>query len=183
MATFTEKLPERLRVNPLHNMASDSDLEAIADAILAAQTDNQNDPFWTGAGKMLLLACLGYLRDWCSLEQRTLDNLAALISAAVCENPVSYSDLDNLFYQMKSGCKRVTSTDGITTDWEVSDLERNDGLCPRDTNGIQPSEDYALGCYEHFAMSCAPSTRSNVATMVSAILAQIMDKKKEVVDG
>lgn len=185
MTNFYDKLPERLRTvhyNPLQAVESDSDLEAIADAILATQTYSQNDPYWVDAGKSLLLACLGYLRDWCSSEQRTFDNLKALVSAAIYKTSAPYSDLDNLFYQMKSGCKRVVGADGITTDWEVSDLVRNDGLCPRDTNGIQPSEDYALGCYERFYL-CAPPTRSHVAMTVYAILVQIMNNDKEVSNG
>lgn len=56
----------------------------------------------------------------------------------------THTTLDNLFYEMKSGCKRVKSEGGITTLWEPSALSRCDGLTPRDSNGIDVSEDFSL---------------------------------------
>ena len=41
--------------------------------------------------------------------------------------------------------------------WEPTALERNDGTCPRDTNGIRPEEDFCLGCYKRFAQGTAVS--------------------------
>lgn len=95
------------------------------------------------------MACLGYLRDWCEPSQRTIGNLISLLDAALPKDNETHTTLDNLFYEMKSGCKRVKSEDGITTLWEPSALSRCDGLTPRDSNGIDVSEDFSLTCYEH----------------------------------
>ena len=102
------------------------------------------------------LCLLGYLRDWCSLEQRTVGNLKALLDAVRPSAPGSAAtDLGDLFYEIESGCKRVISADGITMSWEPTTLERNDGTCPRDTNGIRPEDDFCLGCYKRFAQGTA----------------------------
>lgn len=82
----------------------------------------------------------------------------------------SDSDLGDLFYEIESGCKRVISADGITMSWEPTALERNDGTCPRDTNGIRPEDDFCLGCYKRFAQGTAPTTRASIAVSLSRAL-------------
>lgn len=89
MTHMNEYLPERLAANPLQAMESDSDIEAIADAVISASV----------------------LRD-----------------------------------------------------------ERNDGTCPRDTNGIRPEDDFCLGCYKRFAQGTAPTTRASIAVSLSRAL-------------
>lgn len=116
MTHMNEYLPERLAANPLQAMESDSDIEAIADAVISA------------------------------------------------------NDLGDLFYEIESGCKRVISADGITMSWEPTALERNDGTCPRDTNGIRPEDDFCLGCYKRFAQGTAPTTRASIAVSLSRAL-------------
>lgn len=149
MTNMNEYLPERLATNPLQAMESDSDIEAIADAVISASV----------------------LRDWCSLEQRTVGNLKALLDAARPSSSGStVTDLGDLFYEIESGCKRVISADGITMSWEPTALERNDGTCPRDTNGIRPEDDFCLGCYKRFAQGTAPTTRASIAVSLSRAL-------------
>ena len=78
MTHMNEYLPERLAANPLQAMESDSDIEAIADAVISASVlrdECDGDAAFKKSARQLLYACLGYLRDWCSLEQRTVGNL------------------------------------------------------------------------------------------------------------
>lgn len=85
MTHMNEYLPERLAANPLQAMESDSDIEAIADAVISASVlrdECDGDAAFKKSARQLLYACLGYLRDWCSLEQRTVGNLKALLDAA-----------------------------------------------------------------------------------------------------
>lgn len=174
MTHMNEYLPERLAANPLQAMESDSDIEAIADAVISASVlrdECDGDAAFKNSARQLLYACLGYLRDWCSLEQRTVGNLKALLDAACPSAPGSTaSDLGDLFYEIESGCKRVISADGITMSWEPTALERNDGTCPRDTNGIRPEDDFCLGCYKRFAQGTAPTTRASIAVSLSRAL-------------
>ena len=130
MTHMNEYLPERLAANPLQAMESDSDIEAIADAVISASVlrdECDGDAAFKNSARQLLYACLGYLRDWCSYEQRTVGNLKALLDAAHPSAPGSAAtDLGDLFYEIESGCKRVISADGITMSWEPTALERND---------------------------------------------------------
>lgn len=64
----------------------------------------------------------------------------------------------------------VPVVDGITMSWEPTALERNDGTCPRDTNGIRPEDDFCLGCYKRFAQGTAPTTRASIAVSLSRAL-------------
>ena len=105
------------------------------------------------------------------MEQRTVGNLKALLDAARPSAPGSATtDLGDLFYEIESGCKRVISADGITMSWEPTALERNDGTCPRDTNGIRPEDDFCLACYKRFAQGTAPTTRASIAVSLSRAL-------------
>lgn len=171
MTDMTEYLPQRLAANPLQSMESDSDIEAIADAVVhasAIRDECDGDPGFKARARQLLYACLGYLRDWCSPAQRTVRNLKALLDAvAPCGDGAS---LEGLFYEIESGCKRVPSSDGITMSWVPSSLERNDGTRPRDTNGIRPEDDFCLGCYKRFAQGTAPTTRASIAVSLSRAL-------------
>ena len=124
-------------------------------------SDSDGD-FFKKTEKLLLMACLGYLRDWCEPSQRTIGTL------------------DNLFYEMKSGCKRVKSEDGITTLWEPSALSRCDGLTPRDSNGIDVSEDFSLTCYEGFRHAATRETRTSIVTTLLLVLEEV---EKEDADG
>lgn len=174
MTHMNDYLPERLATNPLQAMESDSDIEAIADAVISASVlrdECDGDAAFKKSARQLLYACLGYLRDWCSLEQRTVGNLKALLDAARPSSSGStVTDLGDLFYEIESGCKRVISADGITMSWEPTALERNDGTCPRDTNGIRPEDDFCLGCYKRFAQGTAPTTRASIAVSLSRAL-------------
>ena len=168
MTSLADKLPERLAHNPLQSMRSDSDLEAIAEALLPEVDGDER--FFKDCGKHLLLAVLGYLRDWCKVEQRSIGNVNALLKAALPSVPGrKYTDLDNLFYEIESGCKRVISADGITTGWEVSSLERGDGTRPRDTNGISPTDDFSLGNYKQFSQASKPTRDVTAASLLDAL--------------
>ena len=79
----------------------------------------------------------------------------------------------NLSYEMKSGCKRVKSEDGITTLWEPSALSRCDGLTPRDSNGIDVSEDFSLTCYEGFRHAATRETRTSIVTTLLLVLEEV----------
>lgn len=166
MTHMNEYLPERLAANPLQAMESDSDIEAIADAVISASVlrdECDGDAAFKNSARQLLYACLGYLRDWCSYEQRTVGNLKALLDAAHPSAPGSAAtDLGDLFYEIESGCKRVISADGITMSWEPTALERNDG--------IRPEDDFCLGCYKRFAQGTAPTTRASIAVSLSRAL-------------
>ena len=63
--TLKDKLPDRLKCSPLLTMESDSDIETIAESIVNL-SDSDGD-FFKKTEKLLLMACLGYLRDWASL--------------------------------------------------------------------------------------------------------------------
>ena len=156
--TLKDKLPDRLKCSPLLTMESDSDIETIAESIVNL-SDSDGD-FFKKTEKLLLMACLGYLRDWCEPSQRTIGNLISLLDAALPKDNETHTTLDNLFYEMKSGCKRVKSEDGITTLWEPSALSRCDGLTPRDSNGIDVSEDFSLTCYEGFRHAATRETHA-----------------------
>ena len=172
--TLKDKLPDRLKCDPLLAMESDSDIETIAEAIVSLS--DSDGEFFKKAETLLLMATLGYLRDWCVPSQRTMGNLISLLDAALAKDNETYTTLDNLFYEMKSGCKRVQSEDGITTLWEPSALSRGDGLTPRDTNGIDVSEDFSLTCYEGFHRMATRDTRTGIVT---ALLIALEEAEKE----
>lgn len=149
MTNMNEYLPERLATNPLQAMESDSDIEAIADAVISASV----------------------LRDECDGDAAFKKSARQLLDAARPSSSGStVTDLGDLFYEIESGCKRVISADGITMSWEPTALERNDGTCPRDTNGIRPEDDFCLGCYKRFAQGTAPTTRASIAVSLSRAL-------------
>ena len=164
--TLKDKLPDRLKCSPLLTMESDSDIETIAESIVSL-SDSDGD-FFKKTEKLLLMAALGYLRDWCEPSQRTIGNLISLLDAALPKDNETHTTLDNLFYEMKSGCKRVKSEDGITTLWEPSD-----GLTPRDSNGIDVSEDFSLTCYEGFRHAATRETRTSIVTTLLLVLEEV----------
>lgn len=172
MTSINDRLPASLASNPLQSMRSDSDIEVIAEAIIHASIladESDSEAFFKSSAKSLLAACLGYLRDWCPLEQRTDESLCSLLRAAIPRDPhTGGTDLDALFVQIESGCKRVIGEDGITVRWEPSGLVRGDGACPRDTNGIRAQDDFSLCCYKRFAQGCLPSTRASIALSLLA---------------
>lgn len=163
-----EKLPKRLKEAPIAHMESDSDIETIADAIVSLT--NEDGEFFKQAEKLLIMASLGYLRDWCKTEQKTMGNLISLLDASLMRDNERMSTLDNLFYEIESGCRRVKAEDGITTLWEPSALTRNDGLTPRDLNGIDPEEDFALGTYTRFTQMTSKETRGKIALPLLLVL-------------
>lgn len=65
--TLKDKLPDRLKCSPLLTMESDSDIETIAESIVNL-SDSDGD-FFKKTEKLLLMAALGYLRDWCEPSQ------------------------------------------------------------------------------------------------------------------
>lgn len=71
--TLKDKLPDRLKCSPLLTMESDSDIETIAESIVNL-SDSDGD-FFKKTEKLLLMAALGYLRDWCEPSQRTIGTL------------------------------------------------------------------------------------------------------------
>ena len=75
--TLKDKLPDRLKCSPLLTMESDSDIETIAESIVNL-SDSDGD-FFKKTEKLLLMAALGYLRDWCEPSQRTIGNLISLL--------------------------------------------------------------------------------------------------------
>ena len=84
--TLKDKLPDRLKCSPLLTMESDSDIETIAESIVNL-SDSDGD-FFKKTEKLLLMACLGYLRDWCEPSQRTIGNLISLLDAALTTKPI-----------------------------------------------------------------------------------------------
>ena len=76
--TLKDKLPDRLKCSPLLTMESDSDIETIAESIVNL-SDSDGD-FFKKTEKLLLMACLGYLRDWCEPSQRTIPLYTAPVS-------------------------------------------------------------------------------------------------------
>lgn len=169
MDALKDRLPTRLSPDPIGRMRTDSDLEVIADAVVGcgAAPDEDASLLLSANEKWLVLACLGYLRDWCQPAQRTLPNLNALLRASLAKADTGRSDLDGLFHEIKSGCSR--NADGT---WGVSQLVRNDGLRPGDTNGVRPSDDYALLNYDKFARSAPPRMRASAALRVMSALSE-----------
>lgn len=117
--TLKDKLPDRLKCSPLLTMESDSDIETIAESIVNL-SDSDGD-FFKKTEKLLLMAALGYLRDWC----------------------------------------------------EPSALSRCDGLTPRDSNGIDVSEDFSLTCYEGFRHAATRETRTSIVTTLLLVLEEV----------
>lgn len=76
--TLKDKLPDRLKCSPLLTMESDSDIETIAESIVNL-SDSDGD-FFKKTEKLLLMACLGYLRDWCKPSQRTMNSPMACLN-------------------------------------------------------------------------------------------------------
>ena len=147
--TLKDKLPDRLKCSPLLTMESDSDIETIAESIVNL-SDSDGD-FFKKTEKLLLMAALGYLRDWCEPSQRTIGNLISLLDAALPKDNETHTTLDNLFYEMKSGCKRVKS----------------------DSNGIDVSEDFSLTCYEGFRHAATRETRTSIVTTLLLVLEEV----------
>lgn len=172
MQSLKDRLPARLAADPIGSMRTESDLGAVADAIVEEALGPRHDeyPLWESSGRWLTLACLGYLRDWCPSEGRSTQGLLRLLRLSLPDGVRGASGLDDLFGQIRTGCSR--SAGGTTTSWEASNLVRNDGRRPRDTNGIQPSEDYALRNYELFTRSAALPTRVDVSICLVESVAQ-----------
>lgn len=61
----------------------------------------------------------------------------------------------------------------ITTLWEPSALSRCDGLTPRDSNGIDVSEDFSLTCYEGFRHAATRETRTSIVTTLLLVLEEV----------
>lgn len=64
----------------------------------------------------------------------------------------------------------MESDSDIETLWEPSVLSRCDGLTPRDSNGIDVSEDFSLTCYEGFRHAATRETRTSIATTLLLVL-------------
>lgn len=92
--TLKDKLPDRLKCSPLLTMESDSDIETIAESVVNL-SDSDGD-FFKKTEKLLLMAALGYLRDWCEPSQRTIGNLISLLDAALPKDNETHTTLDNL---------------------------------------------------------------------------------------
>lgn len=158
MTHMNEYLPERLAANPLQAMESDSDIEAIADAVISASVlrdECDGDAAFKNSARQLLYACLGYLRDWCSYEQRTVGNLKALLDAAHPSAPGSAAtDLSRSF-----GTGNATGDSDWS--WEPTNLKRNsDGMRPADCGGLSPDEDFALMNYKNFKVAAGKTLKS-----------------------
>lgn len=117
--TLKDKLPDRLKCSPLLTMESDSDIETIAESIVNL-SDSDGD-FFKKTEKLLLMACLGYLRDWCEPSQRTIGNLISLLDAALPKDNETHTTLDNLFYGARLRRYRRT-LQGRETDGDNDEL-------------------------------------------------------------
>lgn len=87
--TLKDKLPDRLKCSPLLTMESDSDIETIAESIVNL-SDSDGD-FFKKTEKLLLMACLGYLRDWCEPSQRTMEKIKEGASGHIAKPVVTYN--------------------------------------------------------------------------------------------
>ena len=76
--TLKDKLPDRLKCSPLLTMESDSDIETIAESIVNL-SDSDGD-FFKKTEKLLLMACLGYLRDWSAISIPFVERVSKAMS-------------------------------------------------------------------------------------------------------
>lgn len=173
MQELTERLPKRLARDPLASMRTDSDIEAVADAVmsLSDMRGGGMELLWDMTAKHLLCACLGYLRDWCPPYQRTMSNLSSLVRAALPGDSGGSGELDSLFCEIRSGCKPKSAADGTVT-WEPSGLVRCDGVTPRDTNGLRPADDYSLSHYTLYMQSALAPTRKTIVLVLTSALSR-----------
>lgn len=170
---LNRKLPLPLCDSPLTQMESDSDIAAICDALLSL-----SDAYFGNEKKIvshLLMACLGYLRDWCHPSQQTMENLTVLLKAAQMKD--GESPLDNLFSEMQSDCKKKSTSQESTPAWEPSALKRKDGLTPRDTNGIDATEDFSLSQYLLFRQKRGTLPKGFLTPLLTVLEKEIQDAR------
>jgi len=154
--------------SPLLTMESDSDIETIAEAIVNL-SDSDGD-FFKKTEKSSSDGLPWIFKGWCEPSQRTIGKPHLPPRCRPAKDNETHTTLDNLFYEMKSGCKRVKSEDGITTLWEPSALSRSDGITPRDSNGIDVSEDFRSPDYEGFRHAVTRETRTSIVTTLLLVL-------------
>lgn len=87
MTHMNDYLPERLATNPLQAMESDSDIEAIADAVISASVlrdECDGDAAFKKSARQLLYACLGcYKRFAQGTAPTTRASIAVSLSRAL----------------------------------------------------------------------------------------------------
>ena len=76
-------------------------------------------------------------------------------------------------HDMLRAMRKHIRENGITTLWEPSALSRCDGLTPRDSNGIDVSEDFSLTCYEGFRHAATRETRTSIVTTLLLVLEEV----------
>lgn len=95
--------------NPFQYIHSDLDVLKVAHMLTYTHGENGSralDPFWDDAAELLLAALIGYLREDCSVSERTLPNVYRLLD--MLEFPdendayVGDSPLDILFKELKN---------------------------------------------------------------------------------
>lgn len=105
--------------NTFAYVKTDTQITEWSDHYFALQSDQKNsqDPFWDEAGKNLLNASIGFLRDFTSPEDYTLAGLLKLLKCLqVAEEDESFSSpYDLLFEQVMTGYRKEVRTVDVSS--------------------------------------------------------------------
>jgi len=176
--------------NPFYYARKDSEVLVLAEGIIANTTGEgtqAGEKFWLDAERLLYIALLGYLRDWCP-SCYTWSGLIKLLSFAEAkeENENYMSSLDYIFNEIETGLRRLKKEEDNDAwgrreekaarpfrsretgfEWVASDKHRaSDNRCPGDIDpstgkrGILEHEDFALEMYKAFKVAAGKTLKS-----------------------
>lgn len=175
-----------MHYNPLHYVKSNADILTFVNIFMTntnGEGKSGNDPFWENSERLLYIALIAFLRDWCHPRHYSIDGLLTLFSLAeASENDESFqSPLDLMFLQIETGKKYVKADSGASTiDARAANTRtavakqgksryvevpsdykrRGDGVEPAKVGGLSPSQDYALSNYKAFKTAAGKTLKS-----------------------
>ena len=179
------------RYNPLKYVKTDADILRFVECLIKnTKGDDGNggtaDPFWENAERLLYMALIAYLRDWCAPSDYTLNGLLTLLALAKAkEEDEDYkSPLDCLYEEVRTGRRLVARAHGPRpakaasaasveeTEFasETSTFEWTDSnLRHRPTGRLRtvlkesewsPARDFALSNYDAFKVAAGKTLKS-----------------------
>lgn len=111
--SFNTFFPDRsLIYNPLHYVRTDLEIQSFAGLLISMTTppkSSSGDPFWEKSEKMLYMALIAFMRDYCPAQDYNIGGLLKLLSMAkASESNENYkSPLDLIFDEIETGMRRV----------------------------------------------------------------------------
>lgn len=177
-----------MHYNPLAYVKTDSDILSFVNCLIAntnGKKESGGDKFWEDSERLLYIALIAFLRDWCADKFYSLDGLLTLLSMAEArENDENFkSPLDLLFLQIETGMKYIkkdsapaapasaklsrdvmwgASAQGGSTYTKIPSKfkRKSDGVCPYEKGGLSPNDDYALLNYNMFKVAAGKTLKS-----------------------